>query len=90
MTLEHEIRTYLVLVIAHGKLRNFHMACAKEYLQQMRFFFSMLFRFIFQLIRRRYFSNELHAPGPWSVTPREYTILPVETINDGELFKRKS
>jgi Rab-like protein 3 len=46
-------------------------------------------RFIFQLIRRRYFSNELPAPSPWSLTPREDTILPVETVNDEELFKRK-
>ena len=49
----------------------------------------MLLRFIFQLIRRRYFSNELPAPSPWSLTPRGDTILPVETTNDEELFKRK-
>jgi len=42
------------------------------------------------LIRRRYFSNELPAPSPWSLTPREDTILPVETVNDDDLFQRKS
>jgi Rab-like protein 3 len=41
------------------------------------------------LIRRRYFSNELPAPSPWSLTPREDTILPVETTNDDDLFQRK-
>jgi len=45
---------------------------------------------IIQLIRRRYFSNELPAPSPWSLTPREDTILPVETVNDDDLFQRKS
>ncbi|XP_024317045.1 small GTPase LIP1 isoform X4 [Brachypodium distachyon] len=47
-------------------------------------------KFFRMLIRRRYFSNELPAPSPWSLTPREDTILPVETVNDEELFKRKS
>lgn len=47
-------------------------------------------KFFRMLIRRRYFSNELPAPSPWSLTPRGDTILPVETTNDEELFKRKS
>ncbi|KAK3157327.1 hypothetical protein QOZ80_2AG0119480 [Eleusine coracana subsp. coracana] len=49
-----------------------------------------LMKFFRMLIRRRYFSNELPAPSPWSLTPREDTILPVETGNDGDLFQRKS
>jgi len=49
-----------------------------------------LAKFFRMLIRRRYFSNELPAPSPWSLTPREDTILPVETVNDEELFQRKS
>ncbi|KAF0929331.1 hypothetical protein E2562_019913 [Oryza meyeriana var. granulata] len=49
-----------------------------------------LVKFFRMLIRRRYFSNELPAPSPWSLTPREDTILPVETANDDDLFQRKS
>uniref|UniRef100_A0A0E0HC75 GTP-binding protein n=1 Tax=Oryza nivara TaxID=4536 RepID=A0A0E0HC75_ORYNI len=49
-----------------------------------------LVKFFRMLIRRRYFSNELPAPSPWSLTPREDTILPVETTNDDDLFQRKS
>ncbi|GJM91663.1 hypothetical protein PR202_ga08062 [Eleusine coracana subsp. coracana] len=48
-----------------------------------------LMKFFRMLIRRRYFSNELPAPSPWSLTPREDTILPVETGNDDDLFQRK-
>lgn len=49
----------------------------------------MVLWYIIQLIRRRYFSNELPAPSPWSLTPREDTILPVETVNDDDMFQRK-
>ncbi|KAG0551962.1 hypothetical protein BDA96_01G468300 [Sorghum bicolor] len=43
------------------------------------------------LIRRRYFSNEPPAPSPWSLTPREDTILPVESLGGGvDSFQRKS
>uniref|UniRef100_A0A0A9ER20 Uncharacterized protein n=1 Tax=Arundo donax TaxID=35708 RepID=A0A0A9ER20_ARUDO len=43
------------------------------------------------LIRRRYFSNEPPVPSPWSLTPREDTILPVETLAaDVDSFQRKS
>ena len=49
----------------------------------------MVLLYIIQLIRRRYFSNELPAPSPWSLTPREDTILPVESVNDDDMFQRK-
>ncbi|KAL6905465.1 hypothetical protein ACP4OV_003066 [Aristida adscensionis] len=49
-----------------------------------------LIKFFRMLIRRRYFSNELPAPNPWSLAPREDTVLPVETVNDDDLFQRKS
>jgi ABC-type glycerol-3-phosphate transport system permease component len=53
------------------------------------YYLLMLFLCIMQLIRRRYFSNELLASSPWSLTPREDTILPVEIGNDEDLFQRK-
>jgi hypothetical protein len=50
----------------------------------------MLLKCIFQLIRRRYFSNEPAAPSPWSLTPREDSILPVVTPkDDADTFQRK-
>uniref|UniRef100_A0A0D9VRS5 GTP-binding protein n=1 Tax=Leersia perrieri TaxID=77586 RepID=A0A0D9VRS5_9ORYZ len=46
---------------------------------------------LLSLIRRRFFSNEPAAPSPWSLTPREDNILPVETLKDDiDNFQRKS
>jgi hypothetical protein len=60
-----------------------------SFLCSMNFTLLML-NCIFQLIRRRYFSNEPPAPSPWSLTPREDTILPVETLGGGtDSFQRK-
>ncbi|GJN20323.1 hypothetical protein PR202_gb07688 [Eleusine coracana subsp. coracana] len=58
--------------------------------KEARYDKEALMKFFRMLIRRRYFSNELPAPSPWSLTPREDTILPVETGNDDDLFQRKS
>jgi len=58
--------------------------------KEARYDKEALIKFFRMLIRRRYFSNELPAPSPWSLTPREDTILPVETVNDDDLFQRKS
>ncbi|RLN42949.1 putative GTP-binding protein [Panicum miliaceum] len=58
--------------------------------KEARYDKEALIKFFHMLIRRRYFSNELPAPNPWSLTPREDTILPVETVNDDDLFQRKS
>ncbi|CAD6212305.1 unnamed protein product [Miscanthus lutarioriparius] len=58
--------------------------------KEARYDKEALIKFFRMLIRRRYFSNELPAPSPWSLTPREDTILPVETVNDDDMFQRKS
>ena len=75
-------------------IKFFRMVCTDEF---HWFIFSapwisrlMLLNQTFQLIRRRYFSNEPPAPNPWSLTPREDTILPVETLGDStDSFQRK-
>ncbi|RLN16688.1 putative GTP-binding protein [Panicum miliaceum] len=59
--------------------------------KQARYDKEALIKFFRMLIRRRYFSNEPPAPSPWSLTPREDTILPVETLGDvTDSFQRKS
>nr|CAB3501447.1 unnamed protein product [Digitaria exilis] len=59
--------------------------------KQARYDKEAVIKFFRMLIRRRYFSNEPPAPSPWSLTPREDTILPVETLGDGsDTFLRKS
>ncbi|CAN6320742.1 unnamed protein product [Urochloa humidicola] len=59
--------------------------------KQARYDKEAVIKFFRMLIRRRYFSNEPPAPSPWSLTPREDTILPVETHGDGtDSFQRKS
>ncbi|VAH88698.1 unnamed protein product [Triticum turgidum subsp. durum] len=48
-------------------------------------------KFFRMLIRRRYFSNEPAVPSPWSLIPREDSILPVVTRkDDADSFQRKS
>ncbi|EER95186.1 hypothetical protein BDA96_01G468300 [Sorghum bicolor] len=59
--------------------------------KQARYDKEAVIKFFRLLIRRRYFSNEPPAPSPWSLTPREDTILPVESLGGGvDSFQRKS
>ncbi|EEE58675.1 hypothetical protein OsJ_10098 [Oryza sativa Japonica Group] len=63
------------------------LSAAKE----ARYDKEAVIKFFRMLIRRRFFSNEPAAPSPWSLTPREDSILPVETLKDEvDSFQRKS
>ncbi|KAL5218091.1 hypothetical protein ABZP36_018775 [Zizania latifolia] len=63
------------------------LSAAKE----ARYDKEAVIKFFRMLIRRRFFSNEPAAPSPWSLTPREENILPVETLKDEvDSFQRKS
>lgn len=59
--------------------------------KEARYDKEAVIKFFRMLIRRRYFSNEPAAPSPWSLTPREDSILPVVTPkDDADTFQRKS
>jgi Rab-like protein 3 len=59
--------------------------------KEARYDKEAVIKFFRMLIRRRFFSNEPAAPSPWSLTPREDSILPVETLKDEvDSFQRKS
>ncbi|XP_015690262.1 small GTPase LIP1-like isoform X1 [Oryza brachyantha] len=59
--------------------------------KEARYDKEAMIKFFRMLIRRRFFSNEPAAPSPWSVTPREDSILPVETLKEEvDSFQRKS
>ncbi|KAG8096813.1 hypothetical protein GUJ93_ZPchr0013g34389 [Zizania palustris] len=59
--------------------------------KEARYDKEAVIKFFRMLIRRRFFSNELAAPSPWSLTPREDSVLPLETLKDDvHSFQRKS
>lgn len=51
---------------------------------------SVSYVFIFQLIRRRYFSDDLPASNPWSVSPVERPVqrLDENSSDDDQSYKK--